>query len=105
MNQAITELLRQRALLSLEYESEKTAFSLASERIGISRLAERGNAWWPVRFGRCYYNSINQRVVEIIREEDTDADHNFEFGRPVAFFTIDRRDGDKPVFPFTGSVS
>ncbi|MDE6771161.1 MAG: AAA family ATPase [Muribaculaceae bacterium] len=105
MNQAITELLRQRALLSLEYESEKTAFSLASERIGISRLAERGNAWWPVRFGRCYYNSINQRVVEIIREEDTDADHNFEFGRPVAFFTIDQRDGDKPVFPFTGSVS
>ena len=102
--QALTE---QRRLLQIEYEEERTAFSKITERIGLSRLAERGNAWMPIRVGRTYYNSLNQRVVEIFRNnpEEDDDDHNFEFGRPVAFFTVDPRDGDKPKFPFTGTVS
>ena len=105
MKSAVLELTEQRRLLQLEYEAEKQSFSQATERIGLSRLAERGNAWMPVKIGRSYYNSLNQRVVEIFRPEDNDDDHNFEFGRPVAFFTLDRRDGDKPHFPFNGTVS
>ena len=91
----------------MEYEEEKAAFARITERIGLTRLAERGDAWISVRTGRTFYNSLNQRVVEIFRSsaaEDTD-DHNFESGRPVAFFTVDRRDGDRPRFPFTGTIS
>ena len=106
MNAAIQVLNEQRRLLMIEYQEEKDAFSRITERIGLSRLAERGNAWLPIRIGRSYYNSLNQRVLEIFRDaRGDDDDHNFEFGRPVAFFTIDPRDGDKPKFPFTGTVS
>lgn len=107
MNSAISALLEQRRLLSLEYEAEKEAFSAVTEKIGLSRLAERGNAWLHIKTGRSYYNSLNQRVVEIFRQEDPDADddHNFESGRAAAFFTIDLRDGDKPRFHFTGTIS
>jgi superfamily I DNA and/or RNA helicase len=105
MKSAVLELTAQRRLLQIEYEAEKQSFNEATERIGLSRLAGRGHAWMPVRVGRSFYNSLNQRVVEIFRPEDNEDDHNFEFGRPITFFTIDRRDGDRPRFPFTGTVS
>ena len=113
-------LLEQRRLLQIEYDEEKAAFSQATGRIGFTRLAERGNAWLRIRVGRSYYNSLNQRVLEIFRggahtsnhsgsndhsEDPDEDDHNFEFGRPVAFFTISHELDDKPLFPFTGTVS
>ncbi len=99
----------QRQLLQIEYEAEKAAFSQLSGKIGLVRLVERGNAWMPLSIGRSYYNSLNQRVVEVSRREPTDDDdaddHNFEYGRPVAFFTLAHEFDDRPRFPFTGTVS
>ncbi len=110
MKSALLELTRMRGLLMMEYEEERRQFSEVTERIGVARLAERGNAWWPISIGRIYFNSLNQRVVEIFRngsdddEETGETDHNFEYGRQVTFFTIDKEDA-KPKLRFGGSVS
>ncbi len=102
----IQALQEQRRLLRIEYEEEKKTFSEITARIGIARLAARGNAWTNISVGRSFYNSLNQRVIEIHRpESDNPDDHNFEYGRPVAFFTISDDADAKPVFPFTGTVS
>lgn len=102
----IQALQEQRRLLQIEYDEEKMAFSEITARIGLKRLAERGNAWMPIRISRSFYNSLNQRVVEITRSEsDSDDDHNFEYGRPVALFILDENGSEKPSFPFTGTVS
>lgn len=93
-------------MLQIEYDEEKKSFSEITARIGLKRLAERGNAWMPIRICRSFYNSLNQRVVEITRSEsDSDDDHNFEYGRPVAFFILDENGSGKPSFPLTGTVS
>lgn len=97
--------MEQRRLLELEYAEEKAAFSKVAGRIGIERLAERGNAWTHIKMGKSYYNSLNQRVVELFRGEDSDVDHNFEFGRPVAFFIEEDNNPEPRFLPFAGSVS
>lgn len=89
----------------MEYEEEKRAFGEIADRIGVERLTERGNAWYPVSFGRSYHNSLNRRVVEVMREPETDIDHNFEYGRPVMFFETDRKGDSKPRMRFNGTVS
>lgn len=101
------ELNELRRLLLLEYEEEKAAFSKISEREGVERLKDRGKAWLDISFDRSFYNSLNQRVVEIHRpsEDDNDDDHNFEYGKPVMFFSIESgfNAGMRPLFP--GEVS
>lgn len=82
-------MLKQRQLLEIEYKADKEEYGRQVEAIGMRRRVKRGDAWYPVRVGRSYYNSLNQLVVEVFREEDTDIEHNFEFGRPVAFFFLD----------------
>ena len=104
----ILELQRQRALLQMEYEHEKAAYEQQVEAIGIRRRVERGEAWLPVSVGRSYYNSLNQLCVEVFRQRTTDdeeeADHNFEFGKPVQFFkTLPQPGGGSALF--TGTVS
>ena len=84
----ILALQQQRLLLQLEYETEKEAFRKQTEEMGMQRKVKRGDAWWPVRLGKSYYNSLNQLVVEVFRTTDQDIEHNFEPGRPVAFFKI-----------------
>lgn len=103
----VQALQEQRRLLQIEYDEEKRSFSELTARIGFSRLAERGNAWLGISVGRVSYNSLNQRVVEIMRPEsgNEDIDHNFEYGRPVAFFTIPEGIEERPSFPFAGTVS
>lgn len=103
MNNAIQALTEQRRLLEIEYEEEKKSFSNVSQRIGITRLVERGAAWFPIAIGRVFYNSLNQRIVEINRNEGEEIDHSFEYGKPVAFFH-ETPDG-KFKYPFTGTVS
>ena len=107
MKSPLQSLQEQRMLLQMEYDEEKRAFSELTARIGFARLAERGNAWLGIAVGRVYYNSLNQRVAEFTRAAggDEETDHNFEYGRPVAFFVIPEGDGAKPAFPFTGTVS
>ena len=99
---------QQRLLLQLEYETEKEAYRQQTETIGIGRKVKRGDAWWPLRIGKSYYNSLNQLAVEVFRTTDEDIEHNFEFGRPVVFFTFSEEDAKKAkisYFRFTGIVS
>lgn len=94
-------LQQQRLLLQLEYNTEKEAFRQQTEQIGIERKVKRGDAWWPVKVSRSYYNSLNQLAIEVVRTTDTDIEHCFEFGKPVMFFH------GEPIryFRFTGIVS
>lgn len=81
-------LQRQRMLLKIEYNHEKEEFRKQTETMGVERKVRRGDAWFPVSIGRSYYNSLNQMVVEVMRQPGSDIEHNFEAGRPVCFFTI-----------------
>ena len=104
----IQALQQQRLLLQLEYNTEKEAFRQQTEQMGIARSVKRGDAWWPVKTGKSYYNSLNQLVIETYRTSDQDIEHNFEFGRPVLFFTISSEETGKSdihYFRFTGTVS
>ena len=106
---AIQLLQQQRLLLQLEYETEKEAYRQQTESIGIGRKVKRGDAWWPLRVGKSYYNSLNQLAVEVYRTTDNDIEHNFEFGRPVMFFAHDNASDTKAptirYFRFAGVVS
>ena len=89
-NQQTTPLLalqQQRLLMQLEYQMEKEAFRRQTEERGMARLVKRGDVWWPLRVGKSYYNSLNQLCLEVFRMADEEIEHNFEFGRPVVFFT------------------
>lgn len=101
---AVSFLAEQRHLLQMEYEAEKRAFCDVADRIGIERLTERGNAWYPVSFGRSYHNALNNRVLEIMRAPDSDLDHNFEYGRPVMLFKTSEDKG-KPQMLTNGVIS
>lgn len=81
-------LQRQRMFLEIEYNHEKEEFRKQTETMGVERKVRRGDAWFPVSIGRSYYNSLNQMVVEVMRQPGSDIEHNFEAGRPVCFFTI-----------------
>ena len=82
----LLSLQKQQLLLRMEYECEKEEFKRQTETMGITRKIKRGLCWYPLLVGRSYYNSLNQLVVEVIRTEDKDIEHAFEFGRPVCFF-------------------
>ena len=98
----IQALQQQRLLLQLEYQTEKEAYRQQTEVIGMGRKVKRGDAWWPLRVSKSYYNSLNQLALEVYRTSDTDIEHNFEYGRSVVFFT---EDSSIRYFPFTGVVS
>ena len=84
----IQALLQQRTLLQLEYYTEKEAFRKLTEQMGMHRKVKRGDAWFPLRVGKSFYNSLNQTAIEVFRTSDQDIEHNFEFGRPVMFFMV-----------------
>ena len=100
-NAAVKSLLEQKRLLQIEYEEEKKAFTKITEKEGIERLKARGNLWSHIKVDRIFYNSLNQRVLEICRREiDEEEEHNFEHGRPVMFFnfTIGFNASFRPLF-------
>ncbi len=104
----ILALQQQRSLLELEYKADKEAFRRQTDEMGLRRIVKRGDAWFPLRVARSYYNSLNQLAVEVFRTDDTDIEHNFEFGRPVVFFTADDPGGSgdmKIRHGITGTVS
>ena len=90
----IQALLQQRTLLQLEYYTEKEAFRKLTEQIGMRRKVKRGDAWFPLRIGKSFYNSLNQKSIEVFRTSDEEIDHNFEFGRPVVFFQVKNHSGE-----------
>ena len=92
----------------MEYYAEKETFRKQTEAVGMARKVKRGDAWFPLRIGKRFYNSMNQLAIEVFRTSDEEIDHNFEFGRPVMFFKMRKSDGkDSSVsyFNFTGTVS
>ena len=96
----------------MEYAAEKETFRKQTEEMGLQRKVKRGDAWFPLRMGKSYYNSLNQLVVEVFRQgEDDEIEHNFEFGKPVCFFTSqvkqirDSKQSHIKYFPFTATVS
>jgi len=113
----ILALQQQQLLLQMEYQAEKEAFRKQTEEMGLQRKVKRGDAWYPIKIGKSYYNSLNQLVVEVFRQDDQEIEHNFEFGKPVAFFSSessssrvsrDSRDSSNSsihYFPFTATVS
>lgn len=103
-NSPILHLQQQQLLLRMEYEYEKEEFKRQTENMGVARKVKRGLCWYPATAGRSYYNSLNQLVIEITRTEDTDIEHNFEFGRPVCFFR-QSADGKISYMNFTATVS
>ena len=100
----ILALQQQRLLLQMEYAAENEAFRKQTEEMGLQRKVKRGDAWYPLKMGKSYYNSLNQLVVEVFRQGDEEIEHNFEFGRPVCFFSITGADKVK-YFNFTATVS
>lgn len=112
-NSAIQSIQQQRLLLQMEYQTEKEAFRKQTEAMGIGRKVKRGDAWFPVSVGRSHYNSLNQMTIEILRTRDQDIEHNFEYGKPVMFFTVSQtvskakhsKDVSIHYFSFTGTVS
>ena len=102
--------MQQRTLLQLEYYTEKEAFRKLTEQMGMQRKVKRGDAWYPLRVGKSFYNSLNQRAIEVFRTSDQDIEHNFEFGRPVMFFKVKNEEGKVKnstlkYFSFTGTVN
>ena len=88
----------------MEYGAEKEAYRKQTEEMGLQRKVKRGDAWFPLKMGKSYYNSLNQLVVEVYRQgDDNEIEHNFEFGKPVVFFSVN--DDKVHYFSFTGTVS
>ena len=92
------------ALLRKEYEYEKEQFKQQTERFGIERKVRRGMCWYPLRLKGNYYNSLNQLVVEVEREEGRGDEHLFEYGKPVSFF-VRPLFGDLRYLNFVATVS
>ena len=88
----------------MEYGAEKEAYRKQTEEMGLQRKVKRGDAWFPLKMGKSYYNSLNQLVVEVYRQgDDNEIEHNFEFGKPVVFFSVN--DDKVHYLSFTGTVS
>lgn len=100
----IADLQKQQLLLRMEYEYEKEEFKRQTETMGVARKVKRGLCWYPAAAGKSYYNSLNQLAIEIVRKEDTDIEHSFEYGRPVCFFEQDYS-GKIHYFNSIGTVS
>ena len=108
----IQALQRQKMLLQMEYYAEKEAFRKQTEATGMHRKVKRGDAWFPLRVGKRFYNGLNQLCIEVFRTQDGDIEHNFESGRPVLFFkflakevSVSMNANKLEYFRFTGSVS
>lgn len=120
----ILELEKQKILLKKEYDAEREAFQQQTEQRGIGRQMKRGDAWWPLTSGKAYYNSLNQYCIELTAmpyrlktatvaddgspvmtlQKFEDTDHNFEYGKPVCFFSMAQ--GGKPKYlKFTATIS
>ena len=108
----IQALQRQKMLLQMEYYAEKEAFRKQTEATGMHRKVKRGDAWFPLRVGKRFYNGLKQLCIEVFRTQDGDIEHNFESGRPVLFFkflakevSVSTKANKLEYFRFTGSVS
>lgn len=96
-----TELQNQFELLQKEYNYEKEAYKKQTEQVGIWKKKLQGLCWYPVITEKSYFNSLNQFVVEVVRTDDKEIEHSFEYGRPVCFFRVG---GEGSIHYFNWSV-
>lgn len=93
----------------MEYYAEKETFRKQTEATGMQRKVKRGDAWFPLKVGKRFYNGLNQLCIEVFRTQDSDIEHNFECGRPLLFFRYvdggDKAGGRLKYYGFTGTVS
>ena len=101
---SIAELTEHLRLLQTEYTYEKESYLEKSKAGGIQRKIQQGFCWYPVRAERNYYNSLNLPVIEMVYNGEEEAEHFFEHGRPVCFFTSDLNRKQR-YFTFTGTIS
>ena len=87
-NKKYISLQRQFELLRVEYENEKQSYISASKNIIPGKNLTTEKCWYPISINRGFYNSINQYVIEIFREESEIESSDFEPGRSVCFFEI-----------------
>ena len=97
-------LERQLTLLKTEYQHEREEFRRQTEITGIERKVKRGECWYPVSVGQSRYNSLNRLTITVLRNEDTDIEHCFEYGRSLQFFSLDGS-GSIHYLPFVGTVN
>lgn len=102
---------RQHELLKMEYDHEKQAFEQRSKLTEIAWKVKHGVCWFPLTVGRSYYNAVNQFCVDVYRNggassnnEQPTENSEFEYGKPVAFFTQSGLGEAKPT-GVTGTVS
>ncbi len=102
---------RQQQLLKMEYDHEKQAFEQRSKLTEIAWKVKHGVCWFPLTVGRSYYNAVNQFCVDVFRNGGASAspdqpneNSEFEYGKPVAFFTQSGLGEAKPT-GVTGTVS
>lgn len=102
---------RQQELLKMEYDHEKQAFEQRSKLTEIAWKVKHGVCWFPLTVGRSYYNAVNQFCVDVFRNGGASAspdqpneNSEFEYGKPVAFFTQSGLGEAKPT-GVTGTVS
>lgn len=95
----------------MEYDHEKQAFEQRSKLTEIAWKVKHGVCWFPLTVGRSYYNAVNQFCVDVYRNggasgnaEQTGENSEFEYGKPVAFFTQSGLGEAKPT-GVTGTVS
>lgn len=101
----IQKLKRTKDLLKQEYDFEREAYQQQQSQIDILKGVKRGTCWFPVRLGRSYYNSLNQYVIEIFRNDNSsEENHEFEFGKPIVFFSTNIVGDDIYYFHFPASV-
>lgn len=93
----------------MEYYAEKETFRKQTEATGMQRKVKRGDAWFPLKVGKRFYNGLNQLCIEVFRTQDGDIEHNFECGRPLLFFRYvdggNKAGGRLKYYGFTGTVS
>ncbi len=104
MEKSIEELRSLSELLQKEREYERSEYAAEEKKTPLGRLVKRGMAWWPLKLGRTYYNSLNQFVVDIYRTADEDVEPAFEYGKAVRFFESDGLNSRK-LINFSATVS
>ena len=103
-NQSSVSLQQLTALLELEYRSEKQAYEVETKAAGIEKRIRQGKCWYPLFFGKAFYNALNHYVVEVHRSASDEREHEFEPGKSVTFFRTNTF--EDPIFlPIIGQVT
>ena len=94
---SIDSLQKQLQLISLEKAYDRQALD-ESFQAALQHSHLNSSCWFPIRFGKSFYNALNQYVVEVEYAAGyaVSPDSEFEPGKCVSFFYRDK-EGKHPV--------